>query len=112
MDLGIQGRKALVCASSQGLGHACALALAQEGCLVVINGRNAEKLALAAQSIRAATGQAVMTVAAALPIGANVFLFSQRYRKEEEAVRPSRDLIPRAPRGGASRRRGAAHVAS
>ena len=29
---------------------------------------------------------AVMTVAAALPIGANVFLFSQRYRKEEEAV--------------------------
>jgi predicted permease len=29
---------------------------------------------------------AVMTVAAALPIGANVFLFSQRYRKEEDAV--------------------------
>jgi predicted permease len=27
-----------------------------------------------------------MTVAAALPIGANVFLFSQRYRKEEDAV--------------------------
>lgn len=66
MDLGIQGRKAIVCASSQGLGHACALALAQEGCLVVINGRNAEKLALAAQSIRAATGQAVMAVAADL----------------------------------------------
>lgn len=29
---------------------------------------------------------AVMTVAAALPIGANVFLFSQRYRKEEDTV--------------------------
>lgn len=29
---------------------------------------------------------AVMTVAAALPIGANVFLFSQRYQKEQEAV--------------------------
>lgn len=31
MDLGIQGRKAIVCASSQGLGYACALALAAEG---------------------------------------------------------------------------------
>ena len=56
MDLGIQGRKALVCASSQGLGHACARALAQEGCTVFINGRNPEKLALTAQAIRTATG--------------------------------------------------------
>ena len=39
MDLGIAGRRAIVCASSQGLGYACALALAQEGCEVFINGR-------------------------------------------------------------------------
>ena len=42
MDLGIAGRKAIVCASSRGLGKACAVALAREGCQVVINGRNAE----------------------------------------------------------------------
>jgi len=44
MDLGIAGRKAIVCASSRGLGKACAVALAREGCLVVINGRHADTL--------------------------------------------------------------------
>lgn len=44
MDLGIAGRKALVCASSQGLGFACARALAREGAKVTLNGRNADKL--------------------------------------------------------------------
>jgi 3-oxoacyl-[acyl-carrier protein] reductase len=38
MDLGINGRKALVCASSRGLGRACAEALANEGVEVFING--------------------------------------------------------------------------
>ncbi len=56
MDLGLKGKKAIVCASSQGLGYACALALAQEGCDVLINGRGAEKLAQAADSLRRATG--------------------------------------------------------
>ncbi len=41
MDLGIAGRKAIVCASSQGLGLACATALAAEGVDVVINARDA-----------------------------------------------------------------------
>ena len=40
MDLGITGRKAIVCASSKGLGRACALALAEAGCEVVVNGRD------------------------------------------------------------------------
>ena len=44
MDLGIAGRQAIICASSRGLGKACALALAREGCMVVINGRNAQAL--------------------------------------------------------------------
>jgi 3-oxoacyl-[acyl-carrier protein] reductase len=56
MDLQIAGRKALVCASSQGLGFACATALAREGAEVVINGRNAEKLERARSSIVEATG--------------------------------------------------------
>lgn len=64
MDLGLGGRKAIVCASSRGLGKACALALAREGCSVVINGLDADRLALAAQEIREATGAQVTPVRA------------------------------------------------
>ena len=39
MDLGIRGKKAIVCASSRGLGKGCALALAEAGCDLVVNGR-------------------------------------------------------------------------
>ncbi|HOV03574.1 MAG TPA: 3-oxoacyl-ACP reductase, partial [Kaistiaceae bacterium] len=38
MDLGIAGRKAIVCASSRGIGRGCAEALAGAGCTVVVNG--------------------------------------------------------------------------
>jgi 3-oxoacyl-[acyl-carrier protein] reductase len=64
MDLGIKGRKAVVCASSQGLGLACATALAREGCEVLINGRTGEKLASAQQAIERETGTRVRAVAA------------------------------------------------
>jgi 3-oxoacyl-[acyl-carrier protein] reductase len=64
MDLGIRGRKALVCASSRGLGKACAMALAEAGCAVVINGRNPDTLAATAAEIEAATGAQVTQVAA------------------------------------------------
>jgi 3-oxoacyl-[acyl-carrier protein] reductase len=64
MDLGISGRKAIVCASSRGLGRGCAMALAQAGCEVVINGRDKEKLTTTAEEIRAATGGKVIAVAA------------------------------------------------
>lgn len=40
MDLGISGKKAIVCASSRGLGKGCAKHLAEAGCKVVINGRD------------------------------------------------------------------------
>ncbi len=43
MDLGIAGRKAIVCASSKGLGRACAMALARAGCVVIVNGRDAAR---------------------------------------------------------------------
>jgi len=56
MDLGIASRTALVCASSRGLGLACATSLAREGCRVFINGRNAESLATAADTIERETG--------------------------------------------------------
>ncbi len=64
MDLGINGRKAIVCASTQGLGFACALSLANEGCVVWINGRNAARLASAAEQIRRETHGVVQTVQA------------------------------------------------
>ena len=63
MDLGIRGRKALVCAASKGLGRACALSLAQEGVDVTIVARRREPLETAAEEIRAATGVAVTPVA-------------------------------------------------
>ena len=76
MDLGIAGRKALICASSKGLGRACATALAREGCLVTINGRDAMRLECAAAEIEAATGSAVRAIAADLntPSGRDVLL--------------------------------------
>ncbi|HEX3973473.1 MAG TPA: SDR family NAD(P)-dependent oxidoreductase, partial [Stellaceae bacterium] len=64
MDLGIKGRKALLCASSKGLGKACALALSREGVTVWINGRNQGPLDEAAAEIRAKTGGTVHTVKA------------------------------------------------
>lgn len=66
MDLGLQGRRALVCASSAGLGKACAAALAREGCEVVINGRDATRLQAAADEIAQAHGRRPRTVQADL----------------------------------------------
>jgi 3-oxoacyl-[acyl-carrier protein] reductase len=64
MDLGIRGRKAIICASGRGLGKGCALALAEAGCSVVINGRDQAALAATAAEIRAATGADVIAVVA------------------------------------------------
>jgi len=64
MDLGLAGRKAIICASSRGLGRGCAEALAAEGVEVVINGRNAAHLEQVAEEIRKATGSRVIAVAA------------------------------------------------
>jgi len=71
MDLGIAGRRAIVCASSRGLGKATAHALAEAGCEVVMNGRDAKTLETAAAEIGKATGAKITTVAAdvALPHG-------------------------------------------
>ena len=64
MDLGIAGRTALVCASSRGLGRACAMALAREGARVIVNSRDPERLGQTAAEIRAETGAEVIAVAA------------------------------------------------
>lgn len=64
MDLGIKGRRALVCASSKGLGRGCAEALAAEGVDLVLNARGAEALEATADAIRVAHGVDVIAVAA------------------------------------------------
>jgi 3-oxoacyl-[acyl-carrier protein] reductase len=63
MDLGIAGREAIVCASSRGLGYACAKALAQAGCEVVINGRDQSRLEAAAAELKK-SGAKVLAVTA------------------------------------------------
>ena len=62
MDLGIRGKKAIVCASSRGLGKGCAMALAEAGCDLVVNGRDEEALARTATEIRDRFGVAVTEV--------------------------------------------------
>lgn len=62
MDLGLQGRFAVVTASSAGLGYACATQLAAAGATVVMNGRDAAALQRAAERIRHATGSEVIAV--------------------------------------------------
>ena len=63
MDLGIAGRKAIVCAASKGLGRACAMSLGREGVELVINARTAETLEATAEDIRKETGAKVTAVA-------------------------------------------------
>ena len=70
MNLGIAGRNAIVCASSKGLGRGCAAALAEAGCKVVINGRDAARLEAAAEAMRSATGAEIIAVAGDISTGA------------------------------------------
>jgi 3-oxoacyl-[acyl-carrier protein] reductase len=64
MDLQISGKTAIVCASSKGLGKACALALAKEGVNVVISARTPDTLSAAAEEIRSAGSGTVSAVVA------------------------------------------------
>jgi 3-oxoacyl-[acyl-carrier protein] reductase len=85
MELGINGRVAIICASSQGLGRACAMALAREGCLVVINGRDQTRLAEAQALIELKTGQR--------PIAVVADVTSIEGRKQILAAAPEADIL-------------------
>ncbi len=63
MDLGIKGKKAIVCASSEGLGRGCAMALAEAGCDVVINGRTQKNVEATASEIAKTYGVTATPVA-------------------------------------------------
>jgi len=85
MDLGIAGRRALVCAASKGLGRAAALALAREGVAVTILARGEAVLMETAETIRAATGSPVMAVVADITTEAG--------RKAALAACPEPDIL-------------------
>ncbi len=85
MDLGIRGRKALVCGASKGLGYGCAAALAAEGVVVTMVARSQDTLDLAAARLRAATGGAIVAVAADITTAAG--------RAAALAACPSPDIL-------------------
>ena len=64
MDLGIAGKRALICGASKGLGRGCAEALAEAGVNLLLNARGAEALDATAAALRAKYGVAISTVAA------------------------------------------------
>lgn len=64
MDLGLKGKKALVCAASKGLGRSCAMSLAREGVDVTILARGKEALDKTADDIRKASGVTVTALVA------------------------------------------------
>ena len=72
MDLGINGKVALVCAASQGLGYAVAAELAAEGATLILCSRDDEKLQAASESIRKKSGANVLGVAGDLSEPADI----------------------------------------
>jgi len=64
LDLGIAGKRALVCASSKGLGRACAVSLAREGVSLTLVARGEAALESTAEFIRSTTGATVQYIVA------------------------------------------------
>ena len=86
---GVTGRVALVTGASQGIGRACALALAEGGALVALAARNEEKLAAVAREIEAKGGQAAgfrMDVGNEAEVKAAVKAVIERFGKVEILV--------------------------
>ena len=85
MDMGIKGRKAIVCAASKGLGRGCAMALAGEGVDLVINARTKSELEATAEEIRKKHGVKVTAVA--------VDVTTEEGRKQVLAACPEPDIV-------------------
>jgi 3-oxoacyl-[acyl-carrier protein] reductase len=81
MDLGIEGRVAIVAASSRGLGRAIAIELAREGAEVAICSRSAADLEKAAEEIRRATGREALRQALDVSRGEDVERFVDAVEK-------------------------------
>jgi len=86
MDMGIQGRVAVVAASSTGLGKAVALGLARDGVKLAICGRTDDTLQAAATEIRESTGTEVLARAVDVSVEAQVHDFVAEARHRFGAV--------------------------
>lgn len=82
MDLGLQGRVALITGGSEGIGRATALVMAREGARVAICSRRPEVLGEAADEIRAATGVSVLTIPADVTVAEDLGGVVQRVAQE------------------------------
>jgi len=82
MDLGLGGRVALVCGSTQGLGRAVAKTLAHEGARVAVNGRHDDTVRRAAEQLTAETGQRVTPFAADVGVPAQAESLVERVHRE------------------------------
>lgn len=82
MELGLSGKRALVTASSKGIGKACALELARAGADLVICARGEEALETARKEIAEETGVKVTAVPADLSFGAQIEELIGRARSE------------------------------
>jgi len=82
MELGLNGKRALVTAASRGIGKACALELAREGADVVICARGADALAATRDAIARETGRKVVAVTTDLSFGAQIEELMERTRAE------------------------------
>jgi len=85
MDLGLSGKKGIVCAASKGLGRACAFALAREGVNLIVNARSRETLEATAEKIRVETGVRVTAIA--------VDVTTEAGRREILAACPDPDIL-------------------
>mgnify|MGYP003329977854 CR=1 FL=1 len=85
MDLGITGKKAIVCAASKGLGKACAMSLAKNGVDLVINARTKSELEATAEEIRKKHGVKVTPIA--------VDVTTEAGRKQVLAACPEPDIV-------------------
>ncbi len=81
MDLGLQGKVALVTAASKGMGKACALGLAAEGARVAMCARTERDIEAAAQEIRTRTGAEVLAMTADVTKAADVKALVARTRE-------------------------------
>ncbi len=82
MELGLNGKRALVTAASRGIGKACALELAREGADVVICARGADALAATRDAVAGETGRKVVAVTTDLSFGAQIEELMKRTRAE------------------------------
>ena len=93
MDLGLKGKAALVCASSKGLGHGCAAALAAEGVELVLVARGAEALEATARHLRETSGVKVVAIAADITTEAGRALALDAAAQLRHGARAAFDIV-------------------